>query len=75
MAGPVLPNQRPPRRPLGVLRGLAAMVGVLIMLISGGCALVFGAGSLGGMRMALDYATLPFLIGFAIFGLAVWVGR
>ena len=69
---------QPSRKPLGVLRGLAAALGVIIMVFSGGCALLigtFGGFSSGDGPMVLGYLGPPFLIGLGIWWLAVKVGR
>jgi hypothetical protein len=69
----------PKKRPLGVLRGLAAALGILIMVLTGGCALLIAGG--GGISISnlgpvvLIYAGPPFLIGLAIFLAATRGGR
>jgi hypothetical protein len=78
-------SERPPvpKPPLGVLRIIIAAIGILVMVVSGGCALVFlglfvsepggGIGELLGIIAA--YIAVPFAIGFGIWWLAVKVGR
>lgn len=66
------------KRPLGVLRGLAAALGIIIMVLTGGCALLITGG--GGintddLKLVLIYAGPPFLIGLAIFLAATRGGR
>jgi hypothetical protein len=68
-----------PKKPLGILRGITAAVGIIIMVLSGGCALlVSGAGgglNLSDLTLVSIYAGPPFLIGLGIWWLAVKVGR
>lgn len=66
------------KRPLGVLRGLAAALGILIMVLTGGCALLIAGGggiSISNLGPVLIYAGPPFLIGLAIFLAATRGGR
>ena len=64
-----------PRRPLGVLRGIFAAIGIIVMLLSGGCVVAFVAvhNSLIGEVVAI--ALVPFLVGLVIFLLATRAGR
>jgi hypothetical protein len=62
-----------PRKPLGILRIIFAGIGIIIMILTGGCALLFGG--YGQLGFALSYAALPFLVGFGIWLLAVRAGR
>lgn len=71
---PIPPLSRIPKKPIGVLRGIAAAIGIIVMLLSGGCAVIF-AGSGVDPNIVSSYAGPPFLIGLAIWWLAVKVGR
>jgi hypothetical protein len=68
----------PPKKPLGVLRGLAAALGIIIMVLTGGCALLI-AGAEGFSRdyfeLVVVYAGAPFLVGLLIFLAATRLGR
>jgi hypothetical protein len=78
-----LPQPRPPKPPLGVLRIIIAAIGILVMVVSGGCALFFlsifvseSGGSPGEtLGIFVPYIAIPFAIGFGIWWLAVKVGR
>lgn len=68
----------PAKKRLGVLRGLAAVLGIIIMVLTGGCALIIaGAGGLNGsdFELVLIYAGPPFLVGLGIFLAATRLGR
>jgi hypothetical protein len=76
MSEPLSPP--PGKKPLGVLRGLAAALGVIIMVLTGGCALLITAGSRlesDALGILLVYAGPPFLIGLLIFLAAIRLGR
>jgi len=69
-----------PRKPLGVLRGIAAALGIIIMVLTGGCALILVGISFQSIRtddleLVLIYAGPPFLVGLAIFLAATRLGR
>ena len=68
----------PKKKPLGVLRGIAAALGVIIMVLTGGCALLI-AGGMGingdDFTLVLIYAGPPFLVGLLIFLTATRLGR
>jgi hypothetical protein len=73
-----MPFSDPPKQPLGVLRGLAAALGIIIMVLTGGCALLISvAGGINSsdMAMVLTYAGPPFIIGLLIFLAATRLGR
>ena len=78
-----LPPPPSPKPPLGVLRILIAAIGILVMVVSGGCAVLWislfvsePGGGIGEMLSILvPYVGLPFAIGFGIWWLAVKVGR
>jgi hypothetical protein len=62
--------------PLSGLRLFFAIVGILIMVLSGGCSLAFLLG--GGIAMlmpALVVGGVPFLLGYVIWRLAARSGR
>ena len=59
------------RKPMGVLRWIFAIIGVLIMAFCGGCMLLFAD---AGMT-AVTIGGLPFLLGLLVWGLAVFAGR
>jgi len=68
----------PKKKPLGVLRGIAAALGIIIMVLTGGCALLIaGGGGLSGddFELVLIYAGPPFLVGLVIFLAATRLGR
>ncbi len=73
------PRDLRPRKRLSVLRALAATLGVIIMLLSGGCVLALaafnGPFNMSDLALVLPYAGPPFLIGLGIWWLAVKVGR
>jgi len=61
-----------------VLRGIAAALGVIIMVLTGGCALLItGGGGLNteDLELVLIYAGPPFLVGLLIFLAATRLGR
>ena len=78
-----LPPRSPPKPPLGVLRIIIAAIGILVMVVSGGCALVWlgiffsePGGSIGEfLGLIVPYMAIPFAIGFGIWWLAVKAGR
>lgn len=75
--GQTPPPPAGPRPPLGVIRGIFAAIGVVVMVLTGGCALAFlltGA-SLGDLSIILGVAGIPFLVGLGIFLLATRAGR
>ncbi len=68
----------PTKKPLGVLRGLAAALGVIIMVLTGGCALLIAGAEVFSrdyFELVLVYAGAPFLIGLLIFLAATRLGR
>jgi len=74
------PLQPAPKKPLGVLRGLAAALGIIIMVLTGGCALfLVGISSnsirMGDLELVLIYAGPPFIVGLLIFLAATRLGR
>lgn len=72
------PPPVPIKKPLGVLRGIASALGVIIMVLTGGCALIIaGAGGLSGddFELVLMYVAPPFLVGLLIFLAATRLGR
>ncbi len=73
------PPPVPIEKPLAVLRGLAAALGIIIMVLTGGCALIIGVagGGLSGddFELVLIYAGPPFLVGLLIFLAATRLGR
>ena len=71
---PTPPSSPAPKKPIGVLRGIAATIGIIIMLLSGGCAVIFASSGLDPNILKV-YAGPPFLVGLAIWWLAVKVGR
>lgn len=79
MSDPTQPSPPPPpsRRPLGVLRGLFAVLGIIITVLTGGCALLVVGMSpnAGDLALVASYAAIPFLFGLGIFLLATRVGR
>ena len=66
-----------------MLRIIIAAIGILVMVVSGGCALLwlelFASGSSGSigelLSILVPYIGVPFAIGFGIWWLAVKVGR
>lgn len=72
------PPARPPRKPLGIVRGIFAAVGVIVMVLTGGCAItILFSGPLNGedLTMVGTIAGIPFLIGLAIFLVAIHGSR
>jgi hypothetical protein len=67
----------PAKKPLGVVRGLFATLGIIVMVLTGGCALLVAGMSPNANDLALvaSYAAIPFLVGLGIFLLATRVGR
>lgn len=69
----------PTKKRLGVLRGIAAALGIIIMVLTGGCALLIevAGGGLSGddFALVLVYAGPPFLVGLLIFLAATRLGR
>ena len=68
-----------PKKPISVLRGLFATLGVIIMVLTGGCAIA-AIGSSGmfnasDMQLVALFAGPPFLIGLGIFLAATRLGR
>jgi hypothetical protein len=62
-----------------VLRGLAATLGAIIMVLTGGCVIIaFGSSgmlNLGDLQLVAIFAGPPFLIGLGIFLAATRLGR
>jgi hypothetical protein len=72
------PPPVPIKKPLGVLRGLAAVLGILIMVLTGGCALIItvaGGANANDIETVLMYVAPPFLVGLLIFLAATRLGR
>ena len=53
------------------------MLGIIIMVLTGGCALLVVGMSpnAGDLAMVVSYAAIPFLVGLGIFLIATRVGR
>ncbi len=82
------PGDTPPptrilRPPLTIMRRIFAAVGVIIMVLTGGCTLFFifsllsegGSESGAFVGVAIVYGGLPFLVGLGVFLLATRAGR
>ncbi len=79
MSNPEPETPRATRRPLGVVRGIFAAIGIIIMVLTGGCApsIMFSGpiNSRATSTMVGSIAGIPFLIGLGIFLLATRAGR
>lgn len=79
MTDPIQPPPTQPKKPISILRGLAATLGAIIMVLTGGCAILAigssGTLSTSDMQMIAVFTVPPFLIGLAIFLAATRLGR
>jgi hypothetical protein len=76
---PTPPPSPAPKKPISVLRGLFATLGVIVMVLTGGCAIaaIGSSGMLNAsdMQLVALFAGPPFLIGLGIFLVATRLGR
>ena len=64
------------RAPLTLGRRIGAAIGIIIMVLTGGCSILFLAGNPGEFADAVwIVGGIPFAVGFLIWALAVYAGR
>ena len=63
------------KRPMSFMRWVFAIFGALIMVFTGGCALILGFNAPGVLGVFILISAIPFLIGWGIWWAAVKRGR
>jgi hypothetical protein len=69
------PAEPPPKEPLSVVRKIVAAIGILIMVLTGGCTILVAIPTLmyndfSGLPLLLLFGGIPFLVGFWVFKVA-----